>query len=66
MADQNDIIVTKADKGVAVVIIDVEDYVKEAEHQFSNKDGYKNFNMTQYKHSQDSSMTQQHISKMIN
>ena len=41
MADRNDIIITKADKGGAVVIIDVEDYVKEAEHQLSNKDGYK-------------------------
>ena len=41
LADRNDIIITKADKGGAVVIIDVEDYVKEAEHQLSNKDGYK-------------------------
>ena len=41
MADRNDMIITKADNGGAVVIIDVEDYVKEAEHQLSNKDGYK-------------------------
>ena len=41
MPDRDDIIITKADKGGAVVIIDVEDYVKEAEHQLSNKDGYK-------------------------
>ena len=41
MADRNDIIITKADKEGAVVIIDVEDYVKEAEHQLSNKDSYK-------------------------
>ena len=41
LADQNDINITKADKGGAVVIIDVEDYVKEAEHQLSNKDAYK-------------------------
>ena len=41
MADRNDIIAKKADKGGAVVIIDVEDYVKEAEHQLTNKDGYK-------------------------
>ena len=41
MADRNDIIITKADKGGAVVIIDVDDYVKEAEHQLSNKAVYK-------------------------
>ena len=41
MANPNDIIITKADSGGAVVIIDVEDYLKEAEHQLSNKDGYK-------------------------
>ena len=38
MADWNDIIITKADKEEAVVIID---YVKEAEHQLKNKDVYK-------------------------
>lgn len=32
MADRNDIIIKKADKGGAVVIKDVEDYAKEAEH----------------------------------
>ena len=41
LADRNDIIITKADKGGAVVIIDVDDYVKEAEHQLSYKVGYK-------------------------
>ena len=41
MTDRNDIIITKEDKEGAVAIIDVEDYVKEAEHQLSNKDGYK-------------------------
>ena len=40
LADQNDIIIIKADNGGAVVIIDVEDYVKEVEHQLSNKDSY--------------------------
>ena len=34
-------IITKADKGGAVAIIDVEDYVKEAEYQLHNKYGYK-------------------------
>ena len=41
MADRNDIIITKADKGRVAVIIDVKDYVNKAEHQLSNKDGYK-------------------------
>ena len=40
LADRNDIIITKADKGGAVVIIDVEDYVKETEHQLNNKNAY--------------------------
>ena len=37
LEDQNDIIITKAGKGGTVVIIDVEDYAKEAEHQLKNK-----------------------------
>ena len=41
LADRNDIIITKANKGGAVVIIDVKDYIKEAEHQLTNKDSYK-------------------------
>ena len=41
MADRNNIIITKADKGGVVLIINVEDYVKEADYQLSNKDGYK-------------------------
>ena len=41
LAVWNDIIITKADKGGAVVIIDVEDYVKDAEHQLNNKDAYR-------------------------
>ena len=45
LADRNDIIITKADKGGAVVIIDVEDYVKKAEHQL--KTLTKSLNMTQ-------------------
>ena len=40
LADRNDIIITKADKGGAVVIINVEDYVKETEHQLNNKNAY--------------------------
>ena len=49
LADRNDIIITKADKGGAVVIIDIDDYIKEAEHQLS-KTVTKSFNMTQHKH----------------
>ena len=41
MTDQNDVIITKVDKARAVAIIDIEDYVKEAEHQLNNKDAYK-------------------------
>ena len=41
MAYRNYIIITKADKGGAVVITDVEDYVKEPEHQLNNQDAYK-------------------------
>ena len=35
LADRNDIII----KGGAVVIIDVQDFLKEAEHQLNNKEG---------------------------
>ena len=41
LADRNDIIITRADMGAVVVIIDVEDYIKEVEHQLNNNDGYK-------------------------
>ena len=57
LADRNDIIITKTNKGGAVVIIDVEDYVKKAEHQHRIKTFTKIFNMTQHKHTQDWSMT---------
>ena len=40
LAGQNDIIITKADKRGAAVIIDIKDYVKKAEHQLNNKDTY--------------------------
>ena len=36
-------IVTKADKGGAVIIVDVDDYVQEANQQLDNKDFYKNW-----------------------
>ena len=41
LADQNDIIFTKADKGGAAVLIDIEDYIKQTEDQLNNKDAYK-------------------------
>ena len=41
LAERNDIIITKADRGGGAVIIDVEDYIKEAEHQLNNKDAYE-------------------------
>ena len=37
LAIRNDIFIIKADKGEAVIIIDVKDYVKEAEHQLQPK-----------------------------
>ena len=38
---RDDIIITKADKGGAVVIVDVDDYVEEANRQLDNKEFYK-------------------------
>ena len=49
LADRNDIIIRKAENGVAIVIKAVEDYLKEAKHQLNNKDAYKKlqYNPTQ-------------------
>ena len=41
---RKDIGITDADKGGAVVILDVEDYVKEAERQLNNKENYRKIN----------------------
>ena len=38
---RNDIVIIDAGKGGAVVILDVEDYVKEAERQLKNKEQYR-------------------------
>ena len=38
------IVITDADKGGDVVILDVEDYVKEAERQLNNKENYRKIN----------------------
>ena len=41
LAKRKDIIITNADKGSAVVTIDVEKYINEANRQLSNKRNYK-------------------------
>ena len=41
LAHRNYIIITKAYKRGAVAIIDVKDYLKEAEHQLNNKEAHK-------------------------
>ena len=41
LQSRNDIVIIDADKGGAVVILDVEDYVKEAERQLKNKEQYR-------------------------
>ena len=44
LTKRNDIIITKADKGGAIVIQDVEKYIKEANRQLHNKEYYKKVN----------------------
>ena len=41
LSEREDIIITKADKGDAVVIVDVKDYIKEAQRQFNNTENYR-------------------------
>ena len=41
LSDQEDIIITKADKGGAVVIVGVKDYIKEAERQLNNSKNHR-------------------------
>ena len=41
ISERGDIIITKADKGGAVVIVDVKDYIKEAERQLHNTENYR-------------------------
>ena len=41
LKNREDIVITKADKGGAVVIIDIEDYKKEADSQLINEEFYK-------------------------
>ena len=40
LSERDDIVITKADKGGALVITDVKDYIREAESQLKNKDNY--------------------------
>ena len=41
---RDDIAITDADKGSAVVILDVEDYIEEAKRQLQNTENYKRLN----------------------
>ena len=41
LSEPEDIIITKALKGGAVVIVDVKDYIKEAERQLNNTENYR-------------------------
>ena len=41
LSKRDDIIITKADKGGAVVIVDVDDYIQEVNRQLKNKEFYK-------------------------
>ena len=41
LSEQEDITITKADKGGAVVIVDVKDYEKETERQLNNTKNYR-------------------------
>ena len=40
LSEQEDIVITKAGKGGAAVIVDVRDYIKEAERQLNNTENY--------------------------
>ena len=44
LKERNDIIITKADKGGAVVIINVDDYLKEAKCRLDNTEFYQKLN----------------------
>ena len=41
LESKNEIVITDADKVRAIVILDVEDYGKEAERQLNNKEKYR-------------------------
>ena len=44
LQSRKSIVITDADKGGAIVILDVEDCVKEAERQLNNKENYRKIN----------------------
>ena len=44
LAKRKDLIITNADKGGAVVIMDTDNYIKEANRQLSDKASYKQLN----------------------
>ena len=44
LQSRNDIVITDTDKGGAVAIQDVEDYVKEAERHLNKKENYRKIN----------------------
>ena len=41
LSKRDDIIITNADKGGPVIIMDINDYVREAKHQLNNSKNYK-------------------------
>ena len=41
LSEREDIIITKGDKGGAIVIVDVKDYIKEAERHLNNTENYR-------------------------
>ena len=41
LCEREDIVIKKADKGGAVVIVDVKDHIKEAEQQPNNTENYR-------------------------
>ena len=41
LSQRNDILITKVDKGGAVLIMDVDDYIRDANRQLNNTDFYK-------------------------
>ena len=44
LQSRNDKVIADANKGRAVVILDVEDYLKEVERQLNNKENYRQVN----------------------
>ena len=64
LAKRKDLIITKADKGGAVVIMDADSYIKEANQQLSDKASYKQ--LTQDPKLQHNKMVNQTIQRFKN